>query len=544
MLRKAPLKPALVAVLAAVLLLPGLLYSFVGSANPFVYFRVARAEIISTTGCLLPVDIGTQGFNPLRLGTDFLLTFMSQVTGLAAEQVQYLPLGLIITVIAYLALMKRITRSNLLAYLVAFSIAFDGMMATNYDAANVWSWTHTSHVIFILALLHAIKRPRWELLLTVTVLYAGVLTLHVPVTFWTIMEVGVITLLAFIVRTISRQSLTSIPLFSSLMILFIGVELAIDDFLRYNVRHFAQGGYFQDFFIVWLPTVIQKLFGQVAVQQQYLFASPLNPFTAWVTAIKPLLYTIPIGIYLVVRGFKLIRLPVRKWPASDPLTALLLAITFVGIINVIAYLIYGGNPSLRYMQLMYPAGAVIALYKLGVKRVVTIGVVLSWCLISVVGTAAYLKDFPRTPSYHEVKPIYSWLQQYSSPSPSVLTGLETYGKLTALGVHDGNLLQFRNYTVEYYGFVVEDDKPTENRLGFLSHDIDYVIITTGRYKNNPVTEGNAWRVYEPLSWYTNNIENNAAIARVYDDGIINAFVTLKETPERRVVETAGSRIPP
>lgn len=530
MLRRAPVKLALFGVLSAVLLLPGVLYALTRSANPFVYYRVARAEMFTTAGHLLPIDVGTMKFDPARLGTELLLISMNEVTGLPVEVIQYLPLGLVFTALAYLALTKAATGSNLLAYLVAFSIAFDGMMSVCYDSANVWSWQYPFTVLFLLALLLFLRRPSVAFVIVLIILYGGLYTIHVPGVFWTILEVTAVALLVLAARAATRKPPT-FAIAYTLPLLFLVTEFAFDDALYFRIKHFASGGYFNDFFIVWLPTVIQKLLGQTVVQERYLFAAPLNLFTAWVTAIKPVLLTIPLIIYLIARGVKLVKLAPRHWPSPDPATALLVAIVSVGVMHMLIYLVYGGSLSLHYLNLMYPLAAVIALRKLGVKRVLTVGLIACWCVVSVVGTAGYLKDFPRTPSYQEVKTSYSWLQQHGHPSPSILTDLDTYGKLTTLGSYEGNLSRFRTYDVERYGLVVEDDKPAENRLGFLKNDIDYVIIASGPYEDNPITESSAWRTYEPLSLYRGNIENNAAMMKVYDGSIIEIFFALQEIPE-------------
>lgn len=541
MLRRAPVKLALFGVLSAVLLLPGVLYALTRSANPFVYYRVARAEIFSTAGHLLPVDIGGVIFHPFRLGTELLIVPMSQVTGLPVEVIHYLPLGAVFTVVAYLALTKRVTGSFLLAYLVAFSIAFDGMMIASYDSAFIWSWVHGITALSILSLFRFLQSRQASHLVVLMVLYLGILTLHTVAVFWTILLAFAVALLVLAARAATRKSPT-FAIAYTLPLLFLVAELAFDDAFYISLKHFVQGGYAEDFLTVFLPTIFQKLLGQMA-HVQYLWASPVNPVTAWISFVKPVIIIIPLGIYFLVRGVKLVKLAPRRWPSPDPATALLVAITFVGAAHLLTYIVYGGIPSFRYIGLMYPLAAVIALQKLGVKRMIIIGVVLSWGVVSVIGTAGYLKDFPRTPSYQEVKPTYSWLQQYGPLSPAVLTDLDTYGKLAVLGSYDGNLIRFRTYNVNFYGVVVEDDKPTENRLGFLRYDIDYVIITTGPYEGNPVAEGTAWKVYEPLSLYRDNIENNKAMMKVHDDGALNTFITFKELPQRGG-DIAGVSRPP
>ncbi len=535
-------KPVLISILSAVLLLPGLLYSFARSANPFVYYRVARAEFFATAGHLFPVHVGTVEYHPFRLGTELLIATMSRVTALPVETIQYFPLGAVFIILAYLALTKRVTGNLLLAYLVTFSIAFDGMMAQSYDTAFIWSGVQGITVLAILAVFLCLELHQIGPLIVLLVIFGGLFTLHIVPVFWIILLGCGLALLVLFRRVVTRKSQSKLTAPYYLILAFLVMELASDDSFYINVKHFARGGYAEDFLTVFLPSIFQKLFGQ-QVQGQYLFASPINPVTAWASLIKPVIVIIPIGIYFLIRGVKLVKLSPRRWPSLDPHTAMLLAITFVGVVHLLAYIVYGGIPSLRYVGLVYPIASVIALKKLEVKRVVIIGVVLLWCVVSAICTFFYLKDFPRTPSYDEVKPTYTWLQQYSPRSPSILTDLDTYGKLSVLASHDGAILRFRTYNVARYALLVEDDDPADNRAGFLQQDIDYIFTTAGPYEDNPVAEGMTWRVYEPLSWHKDALENNAAMIKVRDDGILTTFIALKEMPQRGS-DAAGIRGPP
>ncbi len=434
-----------------------------------------------------------------------LLYQISTIAGISPEQLAYLPLGALFTPLLIFIVARRLLRSNLLALLLAMYVAYDFTLASSHYNTFAYAWTRPMFLTFLFLFVMYVKRtPENSVAFPglLLVLFLSVYFFHPTYTFWLLLLVGGTALAVVVsrelkVRAVSLRTAGSLSL--SLFVFYLGFNE-----LFYNVLLGRAILANPEAISAELLQIVRSLLGLgVSATAPYTLAAP--PPTA-VIGYAILLRTILIlSVLLVVLILWLIKYRVRLRAAVDDNALLMAALLAVGVGHAVGYALYG-HVSLRFIILMFPLVALMAMRKLGLRRT---GLAFAGGLVilAVVQTGSFALQVELNSSpIDQLTPPSLWLTTHGPLSPSILSDFESLQILQFRFQEQGQTLLQQFIDSDIYGTLVSGDA----RL----NAVDYVIVNL----RASITWSPGWLVFEPLAKYGEQIDGNVFLNKIYDHG--------------------------
>lgn len=483
-----------------------------GEVDAFIDGGIALMIESSRTGI---VDLGSQTLP----GVDFLLLFLTNMTGLSLVTLEYLPIAGFGFLVGAYQLTRKVCRSNLCAAFIAGAMAIHVLSPT---LSTVWTHTFGFMLFFLFASVWFSPRNRgkWPSLILLWMLFLGIHFYSYTVEFWIVFLVTVLAAYSFLhKKSSSRHSLPK-SLFLAILVTFVGFQAVVYrtyiPTLAASPNDFSLG--FSQFISSVFRTPSPIPFGWVP-------PPPSFPDVAAQLAFYVLVFG-PIGVVMAKGIFTRVARSARSdIPKALPPVALLLII-WPG--DAVAYILIGAAAvgALRYGVLVAPfvsdaiveqphSDGCVELDRR--KRAITgsyaVALLLISALLLVVATPV---DVVSQDRYAEAQPGAQWLLSHAPGTTRIISDQHTQGQFAIYAATAG--LQFspnQLFTPDSFAHLVDPSYSNSEPNYFLGQ---YVVINLRLAKYQTIR--GMWNDFAPLEAYLPTMNANSDLDKVFDSGSI------------------------
>jgi len=497
-------------------LLPSLFLTYIRYVDPFLWGLLSDAAAGLYRGYLSELSVESSTYI-------VIIYLLSIIPGISPEQLSYLPIGGFIVPLCYFIISKRLLKSKILAIFLAIYVSYDFSLYSGHYNVLAYAWTRSLFLSFLFLFWLYIQTKKWFYIIPLFLIFLTIHHLHPTSTFWIIMLTALTNLLIILVKKLGSINIGLKPI-TNLVLSFLGIYLVFNQLL-YNV--FIKKVISPEFDMISekFISTIQVFFGFTSMgTERYLlterYVSPnsqLPQIMGYAIFFRTFLILITLVVALI---FWLRRSSKGMFFNIDNGTVLVVSLFLIGIAHTLAYAVFG-HVSLRFITLIYPIVAVIALQKINARKSIQVGFLVILMLLAFLQTTSFIIENYNKPddSIYEVRSTFRWLYNArETQNPLILSDFQTSQVLLYYFKARGSSFIQRFYDSEMYERVVN---MLHKNTGLTS--INYIIINI-KLKSTPSV---GWKAYEPLSKYIGEINNNVNIHKIYEDGTNQIFNTWK-----------------
>jgi len=493
--------------------LPGYLLSKAEYSLEYDYIQNVRVAASIGGHSLLPINFGGFNFIPEHQGSEILRLIFCIVSGLPIQILQILPIGAFLVPLTFF-LVCRQCFDKWTAALLSISVAFDPTIVMSSYHTTIYAWSRPMLLLFVFLYIKIIHRRTPALLILAFLLFISLYSIY-----WTdpalmVMFALFLNLLLFLVGLILRrqgQSFSS-SLTISIATAFTVIYLGFGEF-TYNLLPSMFNKYTSGQFGTAVFSLYQRVLQLVGLAQPaeevfstYGESSPILT----VQLIRYLLMILPVGLLLFQWSRKFWKS--RKFTIEyDPLQIIMWSLIGVLLFHTFLYSSYG-HASTRYVALLGPLVAAIALFRIGGSGR------WRWILPFALGAMAcanFAFEYPASPVHStmaEVKPAAIWFSTYGVEQ-RVNSNVGTYGMLALMMAPYAELPTFVCYTDSTYAALI--DPPGGD--GGLAGLGGYIILDL-KVASHEMCPG--FKFFTPLTDYLDRVSANPDLSWIYDNGSI------------------------
>jgi hypothetical protein len=492
-----------------------------GHTDWFLYDIIAFVEESPQRNHILPLD-SNEHFRDViyHPAIEMMVLFITNLCGLSPRVIQFLPIGGIFITIGYYILSKEIFDSNTLACFLALCISYEISIGDSFTILTA-AWSYPLFLFFIWIYIKILKRKDVKKLFLLLVIFIATHYFYYGVEMWMIsfsLSMNLIILMKMIItKTDNEKDILTLNIALSFMVFFLAFNNIIYDqfwrMARFNLQEPMQPI---------LSRLGNFLPGINATSPEKYLATATNPILEWANLIYFLLIVIPVissGIIDIKKIIANERLYLSK---LDNTFYIKWSLLIVCVIDTIVYWLYG-YISIRSVPFIFPILMAISLKEsrfnyIFFKKILLI--VLLILIIARFNLNLQYSDVFHQSKYTDIESSASWFLNKSSNERRVLSDADTLGKYVVIFASQKVFIEKIFYDSFIYEKLVERNYSLYDK-GYLKEVCDYLIVNnkTGEYK----LQSQYWKSYIPLSNYYYNINNNANICRVYEDGIVWIF---------------------
>ena len=459
--------------------------------DPFLYFDVAfTKQSLSDTHLVVPQK-GPFASLDFVVGRIILMSILSKVTNLNVVDLQFFPIGYLLSPIILFVLTNKLFNSLIVSTFLTLSFIFNPSQITAFYSIFAYSFAFPLYLSFILVYFNLLRHRKdpAEIIILI-ILFISCNYIHYTITFWMILFLLSINGYLYITKKFSNN-LTQSLLISCFVIFFYFNKVLYKSYLP---EISAGIDTTSTHFLLKLP------FFSNTFSSEYFY---LRPFE--INFISSLHLFVVLALVMVGIFFVDIKRVINKTFSSDFNFLLRFSLLFTGFLDVILYSIRG-DVSTKYITVMFPF--VIFSYLMVEFKKYTKIIILLLSLLLIVKLFLFVNlDYIGNPSssYKEINPSAEWYLSNTKDDLTLSTDLGIYGIL--LVNSDKNIsLKYMPYDSDIYKCIinVNKDKPK----------FDYLILDM---KSTCPIYGFYWNRFKPLTNYRDSIYENKNLNKIYCD---------------------------
>lgn len=419
------------------------------------------------------------------------MSILSIVTNLNVIDLQFFPIGYLLSPIILLALTKKLFNSLIISVFLTLNFVFNPSQITAFYSIFAYSFAFPLYLSFILIYFHLLKEDKSpSKIIALLILFVSLNYIHYTLTFWIILFLFSINGYLYINKK-STKNMTQSLLICSFVIFFYFNKVLYKSYLPAISTNIDTTS---THFFLKLP-----FFSDIVSSEYFYLRSPeINLISSLHLFI--ILIFVFVGIFFVD-----IKNIVNKTFSCNFNFLLRFSLLFTGFLDLILYSIRG-NVSTKYITVMFPF--VIFSYLIADYKKYTKSVILLLSLILIIKLSLFVNlDYIGNPSssYKEINPSANWYLSNTKNNSIVSGDLGIYGILLVNSNGDYSP-KYVPYNLEIYKYIINE--------GNNEYKFDYLILDMNSM--SPIYSF-YWNRFQPFINYKSNIYNNKNLHKVYSD---------------------------
>lgn len=508
--------------LALVCFIPAVLLSIHEYTDPFYTTAVApRITMSLDAATLVTTNIPGFFFLPQYAGLDILLLLIARVGGLSAQQLQFLPIGGILTPLLYFVLARKLSGSNLIAAFIALFAAYDPTIAVKCYSTYSAAWTLPLFITFIILYVRILKQEgKGREIVFMLLVFIAISRLNWSMPVFVIVLSVFISLILLIQMVTGRQKQAGKQAIFSLTLAFIVIYLTWDTAFYDSYLPGVITGAGRETGVFNFAMMLEQL-GLISISAPvpYSYPPPISPLVFRLFAIRYIVIALPAAAYILVRIKEVITKRELKLGNIDVHSIVIWSFIAFFVWHIVSYAAYG-RVSLAAIVFFFPFVAIACLVKLKARSWLKLAFPITLALLALVSFGFYLPDTTPQVKYSDTDPSSSWLADNSGQQPKIVGCFDITSKYQANGVSQGMLFVQYWPDSDTYAQLIEPEFSL-SRNDYLKIDYDYIVLDEKFSRLPSLSAG--WQFYEPLSHYLDEIGSNINLNKVYNDGTIWIF---------------------
>ena len=290
-----------IVVLFAILvcLIPALLLAQWKATDP--YFNTVVSQIMTAFdgGKLLPVTHGNiEISDPNKLGHigfQGLLLALAKILGVSPKYLQFIPIGGLIVPFLYYLLIRKITESNWIAFLLAVYVGYESMLSINQYNLHAYVWSHFLFLSFFILCIRILHRRTAVDVILLFIVYVGTFLIYWTTPIWMITLWASIMILPILLAFTSKTSRPIGRYTISMVLVFVIIYLVFSQVLYQYIPVVVRAEYGdpEAGLELYIWQLLNVLFGrQPSTPYEYAGSSLTNPWLGWLLALRKLSTTL------------------------------------------------------------------------------------------------------------------------------------------------------------------------------------------------------------------------------------------------------------
>lgn len=433
-------------------------------------------------------------------GFIYITMILSNITGLYAEHLMFLPIGSLLLPLGYFIIANKQFKYSLIALIIPIYIAVDGGLIIGY-----YSITKHTLAFFLFFLFLFIYRFKFQLnkyyFIIIIILFIGMSLIHYTIAAMTFL----ILLIAYIIDRINKTSKITSTFILLLLIIF--VVLKIPTFVTYV--HLLETTTVSD--------IIQSVFARIQTytlqdvesSNNYTTFASTDNTVLLLKAVRALLLLIPIVFYVFLYMLKPL---LKQYIKINNLDSLWWAVIITSVTNVLLYISIGSAGIINnFMLVMYPFVAILVLLKMKLPTSLVTVYLIMIVITSGTSLLSELDDIDNSGRYESILHIYKLFPYTAFATHElnlndyvILGDFKSIGQYILINAHDGILVRPIYMSPNNYDALIGNTDKIYFTYAFLHVD------------NKPITSVK-WNLYEPVNLHVDRINSNNNFSRVYAD---------------------------
>jgi hypothetical protein len=484
----------------------------------FPYFNTIVSQVMAASagGKLIPVEqasgvVISDPYQQGHIGYQSIVLAISKVCGISPELVQFVPLGGLIIAFLSFVLMKSLLDSNILATLFAVYFSFDPTLVKGHFNIHAYAWSRALFLVFFFLCIKILTKRTTGAVALLIIIYIGTFLIYWTTPVWMLVLWSSVAAIPIIQRIFSSSSDDSERQSITMVIIFVVIYLAFSKVLYQYIPQVADAVYGgpEDGWALFRWQIL-RIFAKTEETGPYAYvgATTTNPLLGWFLLFRYIILIIPHILYLGVYMKGVVTKQHTLLPGSSNTADLLI---WGGLLSIALHTggyLLRGHVSFRPALIILPITGILCIRRMKLSPKINFVFLLPLALLSIGG---YFLHYQELPTF-DVKHSAQWLFEQGGDT-RVLTDLNTSQKYLLEQVDQGIWLKMQHYTPDDYGYIVDDEPAQSGQAGI---GWSYVVIDQGLI-DQPVVSG-GWNLFEPFSFYLDDIYANTELNLVYDDG--------------------------
>jgi hypothetical protein len=490
-----------VTALLIICMLPGLLFSLSSVQEAWTAFRVARVGLSASENHISRYTTDATGYRMEHIGGELVQNALLNMTNWPLEAVVLMPIGSLLLALIYFALSMTLCRSPWSAAAIAIYASWYYPRLTSQFGTNTYAWTNVLFLTFLVLLFHWGRSRTPVASFLIMCLFTSTFLHYHTTPIWIIAAVGIYVLASAISREGGPLRLNvRWPLLLFCIVLYFSFDTVVygNALARLSTEKISEL-FVQSFF----NRIVAPLFMDIQRTRLPFEMAPTSPLVAtWTTLLVLVLLTAPVAAWVATTLYRAAR--ARSLAALFPSreSVFVWAIIAVSLSHDLMYSLYG-SVSLRVIALAFPLILPLILrdFRVAMRgEVALLGVV---ALCAVLGFLSYYAEL----SPDTIASETGLSSRLIRPNSSVLADANTYG----------SLMLTLSSSAKVFGFVWIDSQIYQSIVGISAIDwsgMDYLVVDMS---GKPIISSN-WAFFEPWSLHLDQINRNAELDKIYDNG--------------------------
>lgn len=445
-------------------------------------------------------------------GYDIWFYILSEILGAPLDSIVYIPVGILICPIIYLAFSKKLFGSYFFAALLSAYLVFDAAQ-TGWHNTFAYSWTRPIYISSLILIISIFDSKTAEKIFALIILFFGAILIHYTVPVWIIIFIASMYLFSKMKMTDSGAAI-GWALLLSFCVIYISTNKIFYDIYIPKFRTLIEGGYY-DTISIFLTKIKSYIFTSVNTIDSHRYYPDRGIYDAIRIILNFVLFA-PLCILLPILIKKISTKAENK--KKSIYTSMCIAILITGVIHAIIYGTITGISN-QILLFMGPIAIVSSFYALmpNVGKITAIFLIL---IVLLSGASAILSiDHQENQlDYSYSKPSAKWLFEYESHQkhyfieerPIVLMPISYGYYANYVGVDFNKSLSPVYFNNETYEMLIS------NNYFNLKGYFDYLLVD--KYSYYQYVSGETAKYFKPISYFSSEFENNTNLHRIYDMG--------------------------
>lgn len=489
-------------------LIPGVLLSLKNYSDSFLFFRLLRVIFLQQLGFL--------DSKVFMSGYEILIYSLINVPNLPITSFIYYPIGSILLPFTYFAVTRSITKSTYIAIFSSIYISYLHSLITVQFNSFVYTWANILIILFIFSGYKYMKKTDISFIIILQIMFFSSFILYHTTTGWMVAYVVFISFFSFLLN----RSKTGVSIALSFFVTYVFFEKYIYTHLLPSIASKIASDSIQNPF-AGILNVLSIAFEENTRMSSnvnigsYLVSPISNPIMSASTLITVCLLILPF-IYLFSKLIEN-RKSLNIYKKDNIELIFIFSVGLIGSVHLTAYYFYSGfSLSLRPILLLYPLVIPLifsVLFK-NVKYNYFTKLYYIFLIFSViVGFIAFNQNVGTYENIKSQEYVSNFLIENNlTESISLISDLNTFGCISVNLALKNEMTGFKPFDNSLYAQLIGDFNHSK-----LTSMNDFIFLLTKRNYYEPIIGFN-WNNYAPLNRYSQELNSNAKVNKIYTDG--------------------------